>query len=179
MRVPLFLIKTMTDQRHFLTILGLGNILLQDEGFGVHFLNWFAERYGLPEQVKLIDGGTLGFGLFDIITSCRNILVIDVMKIDDEPGSIYRFTQQEMDLAHPPATSAHEVEFADILCKAELIDLAPAAVFLCIVPQQYDAHNLRMGMTPLMHERFADMETFLLKELDALDIHPVRKQGHA
>ena len=169
----------MSDTRHFLTILGLGNILLQDEGFGVHFVNWFAEHYSLPEQVKLIDGGTLGFGLFDIITSCQNIIVIDVMKISDEPGSIYRFTQQEMELSHPPATSAHEVEFADILCKAELIDLAPAAVFLCIVPAQYDAHNMQVGMTPLMHERFADMEKFLLKELAALDINPVRKQSDA
>lgn len=169
----------MSDQRHYLTILGLGNILLQDEGFGVHFINWFAERYTLPEHARLIDGGTLGFGLFETITSCKNIIVIDVMKIDDDPGSLYRFTQQEMELSHPPATSAHEVEFADILCKAELIDLAPAAVFLCIVPQQYDAHNMQVGMTPLMHERFADMEKLLLKELAALGIHPMRKHGHA
>jgi hydrogenase maturation protease len=169
----------MHDQRHFLTILGLGNILLQDEGFGVHFVNWFAERYNLPERVKLIDGGTLGFGLFDTITSCKNLIVVDAIKTDDEPGSIYRFTQHEMELSHPPATSAHEVEFADILCKAELIDQAPSAVFLCIVPQQYDAHKMQVGMTPLMHERFADMEKFLLKELAALDITPAEKQRHA
>jgi hydrogenase maturation protease len=169
----------MSDQRHYLTILGLGNILLQDEGFGVYFIRWFENRYRLPDSVEIIDGGTLGFGLFDIITSCKNIIVIDAIKTNDQPGSIYRFTQKEMELSHPPATSAHEVEFADILCKAELIDLAPDAVFLCIVPQQYDAHKLHVGMTPLMHERFAAMETFLLKELAALDIHPVRKNSHA
>jgi hydrogenase maturation protease len=169
----------MSDQRHYLTILGLGNILLQDEGFGVYFIAWFSERYRLPDSVRIIDGGTLGFGLFNTITGCENLIVIDAIKTDDEPGSIYRFTQNEMELSHPPATSAHEVEFADILCKAELIDQAPAAVFLCIVPQQYDVHNIRVGMTPLMHERFADMENFLLKELAALDIHPVRKQTHA
>jgi len=169
----------MSDQRHYLTILGLGNILLQDEGFGVYFIRWFENRYRLPDSVAIVDGGTLGFGLFDIITSCKNIIVIDAIKTDDQPGSIYRFTQKEMELSHPPATSAHEVEFADILCKAELIDLAPEAVFLCIVPAQYDAHNMQVGMTPLMHERFADMERFLLKELAALDIHPDRKQSHA
>jgi len=169
----------MSDQRHYLTILGLGNILLQDEGFGVYFIRWFENRYLLPDSVEIIDGGTLGFGLFDIITSCKNIIVIDAIKTDDQPGSMYRFTQKEMELSHPPATSAHEVEFADILCKAELIDLAPEAVFLCIVPAQYDTHNMHVGMTPLMHERFADMERFLLKELVALDIHPARKQSHA
>jgi len=169
----------MSDQRHYLTILGLGNILLQDEGFGVYFIRWFDERYQLPDSVRIIDGGTLGFGLFDTITSCKNLIVIDAIKTDDEPGSIYRFTQHEMELSHPQATSAHEVEFADILCKAELIDQAPTAVFLCIVPAQYDAHNMQVGMTPLMHERFVDMEKFLLKELTALDIYPVRKQCHA
>ena len=169
----------MSDQRHYLTILGLGNILLQDEGFGVYFIGWFSERYRLPDSVRIIDGGTLGFGLFDTITSCENLIVIDAIKTDDEPGSIYRFTQNEMELSHPPATSAHEVEFADILCKADLIDQAPNAVFICIVPAQYDVHNMHMGMTPLMYERFADMENFLLKELADLDIYPVRKQSHA
>lgn len=169
----------MKDARHFLTILGLGNILLQDEGFGVHFLQWFAARHSLPDGVELIDGGTLGFGLFDVITSCKNMIVIDVIKIDDEPGSIYRFTQQEMELSHPPATSAHEVEFADILCKAELIDLAPQTVFLCIVPHTFDRQILQVGMSRLMHERFAEMEVLLLRELAALDIHPELKPGHA
>lgn len=169
----------MSDQRQFLTILGLGNILLQDEGFGVHFVTWFGKRYSLPEGVQLVDGGTLGFGLFDIITSCENLIVVDAIKTDDAAGSIYRFTQAEMELSHPPATSAHEVEFADILCKAELIDQLPNTVFLCIVPGQYDAHDMQVGMTPLMHERFSDMETFLLKELAALNIVPARKPGHA
>ena len=167
------------DSRHFLTILGLGNILLQDEGFGVHFMNWFQDRYSLPDGVKAIDGGTLGFGLFDVVTSCRNMIVIDIIKIDDEPGSLYRFTQQEIELSHPPATSAHEVEFADILCKAELIDMAPHAVFLSIVPQSYDRYRMQVGLTQLMKDRFADMERLLLKELADLDIHPVAKPGHA
>jgi hydrogenase maturation protease len=167
------------EHENTITVLGIGNILLQDEGFGVHFVRWFDERYRLPDTVRIIDGGTLGFGLFDTITSCKNLIVVDVIKTADEPGSIYRFTQQEMELSHPPATSAHEVEFADILCKAELIDQSPNAVFLCIVPAQYDAHNMQVGMTPLMHERFVAMEKFLLKELEALDIYPVRNQSHA
>jgi hydrogenase maturation protease len=133
----------------------------------------------LPDNVKIIDGGTLGFGLFDTITNCENLIVVDAIKTDDEPGSIYRFTQHEMELSHPPATSAHEVEFTEILCKAALIDLAPNAIFLCIVPEQYDAHTMQVGMTPRMYERFAEMEKFLIKELAALAVHPVHKQSHA
>ena len=47
MKIPPFsLQETMSDQRHYLTILGLGNILLQDEGFGVHFIRWFESATG-------------------------------------------------------------------------------------------------------------------------------------
>jgi hydrogenase maturation protease len=169
--------RAISGPRHFLTILGLGNILLQDEGFGVHFVRWFAERYTLPEHVNAVDGGTLGFGLFDTVTSCRHLIVIDALKVPDAPGSVYRFTQQDMELAHPPASSAHEVEFVDVLCKATLIDQAPEVIFLCIVPAQYA--TMQIGMTPLMRERFEDMERLLLGELTGLGVQPVRKRQHA
>ena len=85
-----------------INILGLGNILLQDEGFGVHFIRWFSEAYHLPENVKATDGGTLGYMLLDILGSCEEAIIIDVIKLNDLPGSIYRFTQEEMEIHMPP-----------------------------------------------------------------------------
>ncbi len=163
--------ETETD----IIVLGLGNILLQDEGFGVHFIKWFSENYRVPEQVRLVDGGTLGYGLLDTVTSCKNLLIIDVMKADDTPGSLYRFTRSEMEQRRPAATSAHEVEFVDVLNKADLMDQCPDVVFLCIVPQ--DIKDMKLEMTPIMHERFSDMEKLLLKELTAFNVHPERLPG--
>lgn len=157
----------MTAQQR-ITVLGLGNILLQDEGFGVHFINRFEKRSRMPDYVSLIDGGVLGYGLLDTVTSCDRLIVIDVIKVDDEPGSLYRFSREEMELHRPPATSAHEVEFVDVLTKAELIDKCPQTVFLCIVPQEIG--EMRVGMTPLMESRFADMEELLIRELERLGI---------
>ena len=68
-----------------ITILGLGNILLQDEGFGVHFVRWFENNYRVPENVKIVEGGTLGYGLLDTVCSCDRLLVIDVIKANEEP----------------------------------------------------------------------------------------------
>ncbi|MFA5324324.1 MAG: hydrogenase maturation protease [Smithella sp.] len=156
-------------ERNFVTILGIGNILMGDEGFGVHFARWFAERYRAMDEVHIIDGGTLGYALLDIICSCDHLIIIDVLKVQDAPGSIYRFNKEEMELHLPPPTTAHEVTFPDVLFKSELIGEAPETIFLCIVPQDYK--NLRMEMTPFLYDKFADMEKFLLIELEKLNIN--------
>ncbi len=153
------------------TILGLGNTLLKDEGFGVHFLNEMAAKYSFPASVKLVDGGTLSYGLLDIICSCERMLVIDVIKSNDSPGSIYRFNQAEMELNRQAPTSAHEVEFFDVLNKAEMIDALPETVFLCITPQDYGG-EMDLAMTPVMFDAFPAMEELFLKELDRWQIIP-------
>lgn len=138
----------MTTGRNSTTVLGLGNILLQDEGFGVHFIRWLSSRNAGNEELRIIDGGTLGYGLLDVIASCRNLIVIDCIKIDDEPGSLYRFTREDMDLYMPKPTSAHEVEFPHVLHQAELMGQCPNVIFLCIVPEKYGDMGLEMTPGP-------------------------------
>ena len=158
----------MAEKKEKVTILGVGNILLTDEGFGVHFIRWFSARYKPSESVSIIDGGTLGYALIDIICSCDNLIVIDVLQAKDTPGSIYRFNTQEMQAHMPPPTTAHEVTFFDVLFKVELMDELPQTLFLCIVPQDYGEMNLEM--TAIMQEKFPVMEKFLLTELSKLNV---------
>ncbi len=155
-----------------ITILGIGNILLGDEGFGVHFVRWFGERYLLPEGVTAVDGGTLGYGLLDTVCSCERLLVIDCLKLDDSPGSVYRFTREEMEVRLPPPTSAHEVKFADVLCKAELLGEIPEITFLCVVPERYG--EMELEMTARVRERFPAMEELILAELAQEGVFPER-----
>ncbi|HOO90660.1 MAG TPA: HyaD/HybD family hydrogenase maturation endopeptidase [Syntrophales bacterium] len=165
------------EKKNFITILGLGNILLSDEGFGVHFIRWFSERYRLPDTVEAIDGGTLGYSLLDPIGNCKHLIVVDVIKLQDTPGSLYRFTREALELHMPPPTSAHEVVFLDVIYKAELIEEAPEdVIFLCIVPEEYG--DTCLEMTETMWKKFPDMEEMLLKELSLHGIVPERI-GHA
>lgn len=154
--------------RNLVTILGIGNILLADEGFGVHFVRWLTGRYRSTDNVRIIDGGTLGYALLDIICSCDNLIVVDVLKAKDTPGSIYRFNKEEMDIHMPPPTSAHEVTFPDVLFKTELMGESPATIFLCIVPQEYG--NMNLDMTPFIRDKFPVMEKLLLQELEKLNV---------
>ena len=165
----------MTKKRR-ITILGLGNILLQDEGFGVHFVRWFESNYEVPENVKIIEGGTLGYSLLDTVCNCDDLIVIDVIKIKDEPGSVYRFTKDEVDAKMLEPTSAHEVSFQDVLCKAELIDELPEVIFLCVVPDKYG--DMVLELTPLMKEKFPEVERLLLKELSLKGVN-LLKSAHA
>lgn len=153
-----------------ITVLGLGSIILKDEGFGVHFIRWFSERYTLGEDVRILDGGTLGYRLLDLVTSSSYLIVVDCIKLDEEPGGIYRFTQDEMRLKMPDPTTAHEVEFPDVLSMADLMDECPQVIFLCIVPESYG--TMELDMTPTMTAAFPAMERLLIKELRQLGIEP-------
>jgi len=156
------------SERNLITVLGIGNILMGDEGFGVHFVRWFAHRYRETNDVKIIDGGTLGYALLDIICSCDHLIVVDVLKVQDAPGSMYRFNKEEMELHLPPPTTAHEVTFPDVLFKSELLGEAPETIFLCTVPEDYK--DLKMDMSPFLYDKFSDMEKLLLAELAKLNI---------
>ena len=157
----------MMEKKH-ITILGLGNILLADEGFGVHFIRYFEDRYILPDNVEIVDGGVMGYVLLDIFDRSDLIIVVDCIKLDDEPGSIYRFTHEEFITKLPPPTSAHEVKFSDVLIKAEMIGELPEMVFLCIVPKEFK--DMDLEMTWDLKNRLPVMESLLIKELENLGI---------
>jgi hydrogenase maturation protease len=158
--------------KQFITILGLGNILMKDEGFGVHFVRWIDNRWRFPEAVELIEGGVMAYALLGCVCGCEHLIVIDVLKTDDEPGALYRFTLAEIEPKLPPPTSAHEVQFLDVLCKAEMLDEAPEVIFLCIVPD--NVQDMEMEMSPLMRKKFPLMEELLMKELARHGIRPER-----
>lgn len=149
-----------------ITVLGLGNILLQDEGFGVHFVRWLSRRHRFDGRVAIVDGGTLGYNLLDIICSSGHVIVLDVIRSDAEPGTLYRFSREEMELAMPGPTSAHEVELLDVLHMAELTGGLPVVTFLCIVPECYGDMNLEL--TQRMKDASPRVERLLLEELDRL-----------
>jgi hydrogenase maturation protease len=160
---------SLSTERKYLTVLGLGNILLGDEGFGVHFIRWFIERRpSVPNNVLLMDGGTLGYALLDTICSCDHLIVIDVLKLADTPGNVYRFTQEEIENHLPPPTSVHEVKFADVMCKADMMGEMPDTVFLCIIPEQYQEMDLHL--TPAVRDKFPAVERALLREMARLNI---------
>ena len=69
-------------------VLGMGNILLEDEGLGIRALEVLQREYEFPSGVELLDGGTTGMGLLDEIGGRQHVLVLDAVQTGDPPGTL-------------------------------------------------------------------------------------------
>ena len=122
-------------------VLGLGNVLLTDEGAGVHVVKQLAEAHpGMPE-VEFMDGGTLSFTLANAIVATDSLIVIDTAALGAEPGTVQVFEGDAMDhfVSTGPKSSVHEVSLADLLAIAALEGLLPRRRALVgIQPQDFD-----------------------------------------
>lgn len=104
------------------TVLGIGNILLQDEGFGVRVVEELHRRYCFPNDVQVLDGGTLGMELLRFVAGTSKLLVIDAIGGGQAPGTFYRFTGDEVNTYFQDKVSMHELGIKDVLMALELLD---------------------------------------------------------
>ncbi len=109
-------------------ILGIGNLLLSDEGVGIHAVRCLAER-ALPPGVEVLDGGTSGADLVDHLAGRAKVVVIDAASGNGPPGTIYRCKASEL-IAQEGSLSLHEFGLADSLHMAEQLGCAPQSVIV-------------------------------------------------
>ncbi len=107
-------------------VIGIGNNLMTDDGAGIHVIERLREA-GLPDHVELVDGGTLGFTLLDIVESARRLIVVDAAQLDREPGCVEVFEDEQMDvyLTTCRRSSVHEVNLLDVIGAARFRDTMP------------------------------------------------------
>ena len=106
-------------------VMGVGNILLADEGAGVHAMRYLADHYDLPDTTYL-DAGTLSFTLAADIAEADHLIVFDAAQIDEEPGTVRVFQDAEVDeFLKSGKGSVHEVGFADLMDIARLEGYLP------------------------------------------------------
>ncbi|QDR82591.1 HyaD/HybD family hydrogenase maturation endopeptidase [Sporomusa termitida] len=105
-----------------ITVLGIGNILLQDEGFGVRVIEQLQQRYCFPANVQVLDGGTLGLELIRFITGTNKLMVIDAIDGGGAPGFFYRFAGSEAELYLQHQVSMHELGLKDVLATLTLLE---------------------------------------------------------
>jgi len=108
-------------------ILGIGNILLSDEGVGVHVIRVIADRLARHDHIRVIDGGTLSFTLLGDVQYCANLIVVDAAELQAEPGEVMCFEGPAMDrYLRAGRKSVHEIGLADLLDMARLCNHLPA-----------------------------------------------------
>ena len=103
------------DYENSIVVLGVGNILLTDEGLGVHVVEDLKANYTFTPQISLIDGGTMGMELLTYMRGMKKILLIDAVNGGEAPGTIYEFPHRELEQYFMDHISVHEVGMQDIL----------------------------------------------------------------
>ncbi|MCC7327673.1 MAG: HyaD/HybD family hydrogenase maturation endopeptidase [Burkholderiales bacterium] len=109
-------------------VLGIGNLLWADEGFGVRAVEALHQACVFPTGVRLLDGGTLGLALYDDLTSARRILVFDAIDFALPPGTLRVLRDAEVPAWGRTKLSPHQVGFNDLLAIAQLNGRAPDAI---------------------------------------------------
>ena len=103
----------MTNNRVKILVLGLGNVLMADEGIGVHVVRAL-EKHTLPAGVECLDGGTGGFILLEPMQNADRVLLIDAADDGNPPGTVTRTTPR-FSHDYPPTLTAHDIGIKDLL----------------------------------------------------------------
>ena len=122
-----------------ITVLGIGNILLQDEGFGVRVVEELQRRYRFSDTVQLLDGGTLGLDLLGFIDGTVKLLILDAVDGEAAPGTFFRFEGDALQTYFHEKVSLHELGVKEILISLELAEKKVQEVIIIgVQPQSLD-----------------------------------------
>jgi hydrogenase maturation protease len=145
-------------------ILGIGNLVLKDEGVGVHAVKELENR-NLPQGVEAIDGGTATMDLLSVIHESEKIIVIDALSSGGEPGTIYRcFPEDLMDADERPL-SLHQVDLLDVLLMARQLGGNANVVIIGVEPEEI---SYGMELTPKVEAAVPKVIQAVFKELEGM-----------
>ena len=102
------------------TVLGVGNVLLSDEGFGVRVAETLDAAYDFPDDVQVLDGGVLGMELLRFVTGTEKLLILDALKEGGADGKCRRLAGDEVKAHFREKLSAHEIGVQDVLTFLEV-----------------------------------------------------------
>lgn len=152
----------MSAERADLLVLGLGNTLFGDDGLGIVAVERLRARYDWPENVQLVDGGTLGLQLLPVLEAAERAILIDAIRADAEPGTIVRLQGDAVANRLPQRLSPHEIGVADLLFGSRLLGHSPdPLVLLGIIPEKLDWGVER---SEVVDEQIDDLVGFVVKE---------------
>jgi len=156
-----------TDLPHIM-ILGIGNVLFTDEGFGVHVIKKIEDQYTFPENIRVVDGGVLGVHLLGVMSEADHLIVIDIIRNNGAPGSLYRIDSDGIPDRIRAKNSVHQIDFLEALTLCQALDKVPETVILGVEPK--DMETLDVDMTPEIAAKVDPVIDHVLKELDRLGV---------
>lgn len=151
-------------------VLGIGNVLLSDEGVGVQAVMELRRRYAFPAEVKLLDGGTSGMELLPALCDCASLIIIDAVKTGYPAGSVVRIEGADVPKTFMTRISPHQLGISDILATASLTDDLPHKMVLFGV----EPESLEVGLilTETVRAGFDQLLDAVIAELESIGFSP-------
>jgi len=156
-----------------ITVLGVGNILMQDEGFGVRVVEQLHRKYNFPENVQVLDGGTLGMELLRFLIGTDKLILVDAVSGDLPPGAFYQFSHDEVKTYFKEKVSMHELGIQDVLAVMEVLEQPAKEIrILGVQPLTID---IGLEMTTVVTEAMENVIEKLLLLLQEWQVEVMKK----
>ncbi|RNC67529.1 MAG: hydrogenase maturation protease [Desulfuromonadales bacterium] len=145
-------------------IFGAGNLILSDEGFGVHCIRHLEENFDFPDEVELFDGGTLGIMVTHKIEEADRVFIIDTVDTAGEPGDVFRFEKEDIMLNRIPVKlSPHQIGIQEMLYISEMRGGCPDNISLLgVIPKILDSGD---RLSEPLQTRLTEVSRLLVEEL--------------
>jgi hydrogenase maturation protease len=158
-----------SSQDDRILVLGIGNILWADEGFGVRVVEEFHRRYAVPDNVTILDGGTQGLYLVNYLEEADRLIVFDAIDYGLEPGQLKLVRDDEVPrFTGAKKMSLHQTGFQEVISAADLLGRCPQHLVL-IGCQPLDLEDWGGPLTPPVRDQISpaiDLACRILAEWD-------------
>lgn len=144
--------------------MGIGNILLRDEGIGVHVAKKLMDLQ-MPAEVEVMDGGTMGLDLLYYIEGREKVIVVDTIMADQPPGTLFRFTDKNLAHKKELLRTAHGIDFTDVVRTVTALGTKPSEiVFIGVEPQEISEG---LELSPVIEKKIPRIIELVMKEIAA------------
>ena len=161
------------DENSPIAVLGVGNVLLSDEGFGVRVLQELAKWFDFEPQIRLIDGGTLGWDLLNFLQGVEKLILIDAIDGKTIPGTFFVFKNEEVKKYFKRKVSGHEAGIQEVLAWFDLMGKPIKEV--TVIGVQPQSLETGLELTPLVEKLVPKAVEEVLKQLQEWNIKVIKR----
>jgi len=152
-------------------VMGVGNPLMRDEGAGPRTVEILMNAFDYPDHVEVVDCGTMGYTILDVLRGVEHLIVVDALRADDlEPGDVVRLEPEDF-APSQVMHSLHDVRLPEVLQAAALIGTAPKTVAIGI--QIEEIAEWVVELSEPVEAALPVAVAAVLEELAALGVHPL------
>jgi hydrogenase maturation protease len=153
-------------------VLGIGNLVMSDDGVGVKVVQQLQREYFFGENVEIMDGGTLGLDLLPKLEGIDHLIVVDAVETGREPGFCVRLVGEELPIALETKVSPHQMGLKDLLSVAQLLGHLPGDMVLIGV--QPGSIEMDTELTPEVEAVLELLVKNVLDELEKIGVSSAR-----